>query len=787
MFKNNLKIAFRNLNKRKGFALINIIGLSLGVWCSFMIVLWVMDEFKQDAFHEKGTKIYQLLQNNIGQSGELQTMENTAYPIGDALVNQFPEFEEMTRLAGPHEWEVKISDEPVQIEIAATDPDFFNIFSLPLKEGNSESCLSDLNSIVISQELADNYFPEGNTVGKTIDLIVDVNKVAFTITGVFDNIPEHSSLQFDAVLPIDNYLPFNTHYDSWGNSWLTTYVLLKDDVPLGEINIKIADLPEKMADADWFNLFLQPFQDRYLYSKFENGKVVGGRIDYVKLFLIIAAFTLLIACFNFINLTTAWSARRSKEVGIKKVMGANKGSLSVQFFMESVVLVLTAVIVAVVLSKISMPMFNEIASKNISIDFSDPLLYTTLFALVLITAAFSGIYPALFLSSFNPVKALKGKIKGSLGQAALRKGLVITQFFLCMVMVVGTFVVYLQLKYIQNKNLGLDKENVIYMPMDTETYKHAQSLKAELAKYPGIMEVSASNAEFIDNMGRTGDPVWEGKNPETSPGFAIIDVDYNFLEMMRINLVKGRYFSPAFSTDSLNYIINEAAAKVMELENPVGKALSFWGDEGGKIIGVAKDFHFASLHNTIDPMIIRCRPSGTEFFYIKTEANKTKEVIANLEQLHTQFSSLPFRYHFLNETLEKVYDDEQKVEKLGGIFATLAILISCLGLFGLAAFTVNQRSKEIAMRKVLGASVTGLFNMMSKDFVKLILIALLIATPVSWYGLDDWIQGFAFHIDISWWMFIISGLMVLWIALMTVSYHTLKVARTNPVKSLRTE
>lgn len=775
------------MNKRKGFALINITGLALGVWCSFMIALWVIDEFKQDAFHEKGDRIYQLLQNNIAQNGELQTMENTAYPIGKALLDQFPEIEEMTRVAGPHEWELNISDQSVQAKIAAADPSFFNIFSFALKDGNSESCLLDLNSIVISKELADNHFPEGNVVGKTFDLIVDQNRVSFKITGVYDKIPEHSSLQFDAVIPIENYLPFNTHYDNWGNSWLTTYVLLNEGIPMGNVNQKISDLPKKMGDADWFKLFLQPFQDRYLYSKFENGTVTGGRIDYVKLFMVIAAFTLLIACFNFINLTTAWSVRRSKEVGIKKVLGANKRSLASQFLMESLVLVLLAVVLALIMAKLSIPMFNEIALKNITIDFSDPFLYMILTSLIIITSLFSGIYPALFLSSFNPIKALKGKIKSNSGQVVLRKGLVITQFILCMIMVVGTAVVYMQLSYIQNKNIGLDKENVIYVPMDTETYKHAKSVKTEVAKYPGIKKISTSNAEFLDNMGRTGDPVWEGKNPDSSPGFAIIDVDYDFLEMMDISLVKGRYFSPAFSTDSLNYIINESAAKVMELENPLGKSLSFWGDDGGKIVGVAKDFHFASLHSTIDPMIIRCRPSRSEFFYVKSEANKTKDAIASLEQVHRQFSSLPFNYHFLNETLEKVYEDEKKIETLGGIFAVLAIFISCLGLFGLAAFTVNQRTKEIAMRKILGASVTGLFNMMSKDFFKLILVALFIAIPISWKVMNEWIQGFAFHVDISWWMFALSGFMVLLVAFFTVSYHTLKAARTNPVKSLRTE
>ncbi len=788
MLKNHLKIALRSLAKRKGFALINSIGLALGIWCSLMIALWVMDEYEQDNFHENDERICQVLRNQPAEDGSIITGEGTAYPIGDALLEQIPEIENQTRVTYPRNATINISDKLSEVQMIAADPSFFNIFSFPLKEGAPENCLKDLRNIVISEALASNFFPEGDAIGKSLELTLEEEAVVFNISGVFKKLPEQSSLQFDMVIQIDNYLPFNSTYMSWGNSWMVTYVLLDGNASLEDVNKKIETLPKKMADVEWFTLHLQPFKDRYLYSKFEEGKVVGGRINNVYLFLIIAAFTLLIACFNFINLTTAWSIKRSKEVGIKKILGAGRRALMDQFVLESTILVAMAVLVAIFLTQLSLPVFNEIASKHLSADFTDFSFYAIIFGVALVTIVLSGIYPAFLLSSFDPVNALKGKVRKGVGPVLLRKGLVVAQFALSMILVAGTVVVFLQLRYVQNKNLGLDKENVLFLPLDSETWKHAKTVKSELATFSTIRQVSSASGNFMDSQGSTSDPVWEGKTPEAGQlWFSIMDVDFGLMKMLDIPLVKGRHFSQNFATDTLNYLVNEEAAKVMGMKEPIGKSLSFWGEEGGKIVGVVKNFHFTSLHNPIEPMIIRCRPSNTELVYIKSMPGKTKETIAQLEDVHKEFSSLPFNYEFLDETIQQGYKEEQKIQQLASIFSGLAIFISCLGLFGLAAFTANQRTREIAVRKVLGASVLSLFNLLSKDFLKLVAIAVLIAIPLTWYYLNDWIQCFAFHIDLTWWMFGMAGLMVSLVALATVSYQTLKAANRNPVKSLRAE
>ncbi|WP_373519917.1 FtsX-like permease family protein [Pricia sp.] len=786
MFKNHIKIAFRGLGKRKGFALINVIGLALGIWCTLLIALWISDELGKDRFHAKGDTISQVMTNVTSEEGEIDTWSGTGYPVAEALAEQIPEIETVVRSAGPRESILKVDEKKVGAQVIGADTGFFDMFSFPLKKGQTESCLTDLKSIVLSDEMALIYFPKGNAMGETINVMLDETAEPFLVTGVFEKIPRQSTLQFDAVVPLDNFLPMNNK--SWGNSWLTTYILHGEHTALDVLGQKIKNIHGEAGEDPWRTLSLQPLHDRYLYSKFENGKAVGGRIDYIILFGIIAMFTLLIACFNFINLTTARAVQRSKEVGIKKVLGAGKNALLGQFFMESVVLVLVSVLCAIVFALISMPLFNAITEKELTIDFSDPRLYGILAIIALATVLLSGLYPAFSLSSSKSINALNEKLKGNKGETVLRKGLVVFQFFLCMVMITGTLVVYLQLEYIQNKNLGLDKENILFMYMDNETYLKSQSMKAEFANFSGIEQVSLASSNFIDAGGTTSDPVWEGQSADDGQKwFSVLTVDFDLMEMLDIPVTNGRSFSPKFATDTLNYLVNEEAVKAMGLENPIGKSMSFWGDEGGKIVGTVKNFHFASLHNPIGPMIIRCRPTEAVMFYVKTMPGRTAEAMAHMEKVHRQFSGLPFTYNFLDETIEKGYKDEQKVQKLAGIFAFLAIVISCLGLFGLAMFTAHQRIKEIAVRKVLGANIAGLFQLLSKDFVKLVAIALFIAIPLAWYVMNDWIQGFAFHIDIQWWMFLFAGGILLLISLLTVSYQTLKVATTNPAKSLRTE
>ena len=786
MLKNHIKIAFRSLAKRKAFALINVVGLSLGLWCTLLIALWISDELDKDAFHIKGNQISQVMTNVGSDDGSVSTWDGTGYPVAEALMSQLPEIETAVRRTGPRGGLLKIGEKSIEAQLIGTDIGFFELFSFSLKEGEPKTCLKDLKSIVLSEEMVTMYFPDGEAMGKTVDLMLSEISEPYLVTGIFKKIPRQSTLKFDAVVPVDNFLPMNNK--SWGNTWVKTYVLHGEGADLDLLGKKLQHLPEEMGDDKWRTLSLQPLNDRYLYSKFENGQPIGGPIDDIILFAIIAIFTLLIACFNFINLTTALAVKRSKEVGVKKVLGAGRGSLLVQFFTESAVQVGISVVFAVLLAAVSMPMFNAITEKELIIDFSDGRIYGILVLISLATILFSGLYPAFSLSSVNGINALNEKLKGNKGENFLRKGLVVFQFFLCMLMITGTMVVYLQLQFIKDRNLGLDKENIVYMPMNHETYLKSKTFKAELANFSGIKELSSASSNFIDSWGTTSDPVWEGQSPDDGQQwFTILTTDFGLMEMLNIPIKEGRSFSPEYATDTLNYLVNEEAVKAMGMKDAIGKSLSFWGDEGGKIVGVVKNFHFTSLHNPIQPMIIRCRPAEPDLVYIKTMPGRTKEAIAHMEKVHAQFSSLPFAYHFLDETIGNGYKHEQKTQQLVGAFTALAIFISCIGLFGLVAFMANQRVKEIAVRKVLGASVFGLFNLLSKDFVKLVGIALLIAVPVAWYYMNEWIQGFAYHMAINWWLFALGGIMLLGVALITVSYETIRAVRTDPAKSLRTE
>ncbi|NJB70217.1 ABC-type antimicrobial peptide transport system permease subunit [Saonia flava] len=786
MIKNYLKIAWRNLLKNRVFSFINIFGLAVGLWCVFLIALWIMDEFGKDNFHSKGNQIAQVLTNIKNDDGSMATWDGTGYPVAEALSEQIPEIKAVIRRTGPRESILGQVEKSIGAQVIGADTGFFDMFSFPLSEGQPNQCLQDIKNIVLSEEMANHYFPNVNAMGQTINLMLDEVSEPFLITGVFKKITEQSTLRFDAVVPLDNFLPMNNK--SWGNTWVKTFVFYGENAALGQLGEKMKHLPAQMGDDDFRTLSLQPLKDRYLYSKFENGLPIGGRIDNVILFALIGIFILLIACFNFINLTTTWAVKRSKEIGIKKVLGAGKWTLIAQFLMEAMVLVLVSVCIAVFLTKISTPVFNTITEKQLHIDFTNIRFYGILAVISLVTVLLSGLYPAFSLSSLKSRNGLHEKLKDSRGETTIRKGLVVLQFFLCMAMIMGTLVVYLQLRYIQNKNLGLNKEHIVYMPMDNATYLQSGALKAELANFSGIEKVSSASSNFIDQGGTTSDPVWEGGTPQDGQKwFSIITSDFGLTEMLNIPIKEGRNFSSHFASDTLNYLVNQEAVEVMGLKNPIGKSLSFWGDEGGKIVGVTDNFHFASLHNSIGPMIIRCRPKETYLLYVKVRPGQTVGALAHMEKSHKMFSELPFHFRFLDEAIEKGYANEHRVQQLVGIFAVVSIIISCLGLFGLAMFTAQQRLKEVAVRKILGANIGSLFKLLSKGYLQLVGIALLIAIPLIWYVMNSWIQDFAFHIEIQWWMFGLVSALILFITLFTVSYHTLKLARTSPSKSLQTE
>lgn len=788
MFRNNLKTAFRIFKFEKSFTAINVIGLTAGIWCSILIALWVQHEYSFDRFHAKEDQLYRLLKNDFLDNNEIKTLPWTAYPIADVVVEEIPGVVDRVRCAEPEPLVLSMQDRFVKQIVIAADPNFFEVFSFPLIEGDPKSCLRDLSSIVISEQLANNHFNAESAIGKTISIYEGPYSMDFKVTGIFRKIPENSSMQFDVVLPVDNYLPFMSYPEHWGNSWLFTYIVLDRKANIKEVNDQLKELPERKVGAEWFTLMLQPYADQYLYAKIENGQVIGGRINYVIMFAMIAIFTLLIACFNFVNLTTARSARRSKEIGIRKVTGAGKGALIFQFLVESALLVGFSITMAVLLAQLSMPVFNEVTGKNMTIDFLNINFYKLLSAIVIVTLLLSGIYPAIFLASFQAIRALKGKLKKNTTEAMLRRGLVTFQFGLAVLLIAGTLAVFLQLTYIQNKDLGLDRENIIYVPMDFKSQPHYQSIKTEISRHSGIQAVSASDGDFMTELGTSSDPKWKDKDISEKHlnRFAIMDIDFGLLELLDIKMSQGRSFSPDFPADTSNFIINEEAAKTMGLEHPIGEDLEF-SRVKGKIVGVAKNFHFASLHEPIMPIILRCKPSSSALLYVKTRPAKTKEVLSYLEKIHDKHSDVPFAYHFLDKTLEQGYKKEMATQKLAGYFSILAIIISCLGLLGLASYSAERRTREMAIRKVMGAKVVNIVNLLLNEYLRLISIGLLIGIPIAYYWTKSWLNSFAYKVQLDWWVYALPGVLVFFVAFLTVSKLSLKTARTNPVDSLKND
>ena len=788
MFKHHLKIAFRSFRKEKAFTTINLLGLSLGICCTLLISLWVIDEYNFDRFHDKGDRIYQVIRNQNFENG-INTAFGTAYPIGDALEDNIPEVVAQTRVATLGNVAIEINGKQAEVQFRGTDASFFDIFSFPLKVGEPSTCLTKKESIVISKQLADSFFPNKSAVGEAVTVLVEGDtELTFYVSAVMEDFPENSSMQFDCMILLDNFLPFNPTHDSWGNSWLTTYVLLDKQAESIEVNEKIRHIPKEVAGVEWFTLLLHPFEDKYLRSEFQDGEVVGGRIDNVILFSIIATFSLLIACFNFINLTTARSAKRSKEIGIKKVLGAGKTTLLNQFTLESVLLTFGGIFVAILLTYLLLPWFNELTSKGLSVDLLNPFFYLTLGLITLGTIVLSGLYPAFFLSSFQPINALKGKINKKLGTYQVGKVLMVIQFSLSTMLIAGSLIVYQQLSYIHSQDLGINKEQVIYNPMDFNTLVNRKGFVQELSNHSAIMEVSAASGDFINWLGSSSDPFWEGKAPDAGQlWFAILNVDFGMLELMDIEVVSGRSFSKAYGTDTLNYIINEKAAEIMGLDDPLNKSMGFWGDEGGKIVGVVKNFHFLSLHSPIDPMIIRCRPNQTDLVYVKTAPGKTEEALLHMATAHEKFSTLPFNYYFLDETISNSYQQEHRIQQLAGSFSGLAILISCLGLLGLASYSAQQRIKEIAIRKVFGARLSNLIFILFHSYFRLIIIGIIISIPLVYSWGSSWLNNFAFSISISWWVYLLPVIIILGIAFLTISKISIRVAHNNPSDSLRNE
>ncbi|MEQ9438739.1 MAG: FtsX-like permease family protein [Cyclobacteriaceae bacterium] len=791
MFRHNFLLTFRNFQRYKGSFFINLIGLSTGLACTILIYLWVMDELRMDKFHENDAQLYQVMENEHYEI--ITTTTETDGILADALINEIPEVEYATT-ATPIWWFEKftlsIGEKNIKAIGRYAGKDYFNIFSYNLIQGDEDQVLSDKNTIVISEELAIRLFNTTlDVVGKPIEF---QHEQQFLISGIFRGTPPNSTDQFDFVLPFKIFQERNPQFADWGHSGPATYVVLKQGANIDHLNNKITEFAKpKHEGYSNTTLFLKPYSENYLYGKYENGVQAGGRIEYVKLFSIIAIFILIIACINFMNLSTAKASRRLKEVGIKKVMGANRKSLIFQYLGESMMMAFLSLITALTLALLLLPQFNEITGKQLQLNLDMNLILSVL-GIILFTGLMAGSYPAMYLSVFNPAKLLKGgssfvKVNNAVEEVWARQGLVIFQFMLSVILIVSVIVVYQQIEFVQSKNIGYDKDNIILFDMEGKVGENIEPFLSALKNIPGIVNASSCNSRMIGSYGSITGLDWEGKNSDNNISFENIEVNYGLIETLGIEMVSGRSFSRNFSSDVDNIILNEAAIKLMGFQDPVDKVIQLWGKDT-RIIGVTKNFHIQSLHEEVQPLVIRLVPDFTDYVFAKIEIGKEKETIEQLLQFYQAYNpGFVLDYRFLDLNYQALYVAEQRVSTLSKYFAGIAILISCLGLFGLASFTAEKRLKEIGIRKVLGSGNFGIVYLLSSDFTKIVLIAICIALPISYFLAGKWLESFAFSIEMKWWFFAGAGLLALVIAWLSVGFQTLKAARVNPVQCLKDE
>jgi len=787
MIKNYFKIAWRNLLHNKTFSLINIFGLALGMTCSLLIMLWLKDELKRDKFHANDKRLFRVMENQY-YSGDISTFPSSPGILAENIVKDVPEIEMASQMLWEEQPLFTVGDKFDKEKGRHVQKDFLRMFSFKLAKGDAATALARPDAVVISKSLANKYFKGEDPIGKMIKIDSKENVM---VTGVLEEIPELSSLKFDFLMSYDIWFKKNAWAKEWDNNGPRCYVMLAANTSVDKVNAKIKNYIKTKNKESNVELFLQNYGESYLYSNWDNGKQKGGRIDYVRIFSVVAIIILLIACINFMNLATARSLRRAREIGVRKVVGAGKRQLVAQFIGESMFVSFLALILSLLIVALILPSFNSLTEKHLAINLADPSFLLIVLGLTVVTGFISGSYPALFMSTLKPIIVLKGLLKFKSGATYFRKGLVVFQFALSIFLILGMIVIYRQIDYIHNKNLGFAKEELLYIPLEGELQKNFMTFKEELLKQPGIKYISSAQSSPLEVGSSTQGVRWPGKDTTKLILFSNNPITYDYVKTMGIELIGGRDFDPSYSLDSMNYLVNEAAAKKIGYKDPVGKELTVWGDKG-TIIGLMKDYHHNSLHVPIEPLILRLFKKSWNSYWgnviIKTEKGQTKQALASMERVYKKFNpGFPFKYYFTDDEIMNNYKAEYTVSKLSRYFAFLAIFISCLGLFGLVTFTAEQKTKEIGIRKVLGASVTGIIGMLSKDFIKLVLIAAVIAFPVAWWMMHKWLNDFEYRVNIGWWVFVVAGVAALLIALLTISFQSIKAAIANPVKSLRTE
>jgi len=781
MFKNYLKIALRNIRRHRVYSFINISGLAVGITCCILMLLWVQDEMSYDRFHENANEIYRILSERQS-AGEVFHSSQTPNALGPALKERYPEIVNFARFTGGFRGIIlKYGDKTFNNDrVGIADPSFFDVFTFPFVMGDPETALNNRYSMVITESMAQKYFGEDNPLGK----IIKIQKEDFEVTGVIKNVLLNSHIRFDFIYPLINLTGmWNADLESWTQSRVTTYIQLSESVPGKEVNEKITGIVNEHSQDENTNIYLQPLKRVHHFSKEVGGQ---GSITYVYIFIAIAFCILLIACINFMNLSTAGSASREKEIGMRKVIGAKRKDIIRQFLGESILLSFIALVLAVLLTSLVLPVFNTLSGKQLTLDFSgNGFIIPGLLIVTLFTGFTAGSYPALFLSAFQPVAIIKGALlRRGKSRSPLRTILVTVQFSITIVLIIVTTFIYSQLRYARNIDMGFDRRNIVVFGAGGKLWSNYDAAKSELLQSPDILSVSRAWPPFGTLQG-TEDVSWEGKSDDTKIIVHPYPVYYDFLETYTIEMVLGRFFSRQFSSDQNNYVINESALNTMGINSPIGKRLTFEGNEG-VIIGVIKDFHSGPLHNAIKPIVFKIEKN----VYISARINpkNTEGALTFLESKYNEYMpGRPFSYNFLDDYLAQSYGSEEKTGTVFRYFTILAIFISCLGLFGMASYVSEQRTKEIGIRKVLGASAAGVVILLSREFTKWVLLANIIAWPIGYYLMSKWLQNFAYSIPVTVWIFVFSGSLALMIALLTVGYQATKAATANPVKSLKYE
>jgi ABC-type antimicrobial peptide transport system permease subunit len=793
MLLNYLKIAWRNLVAGKSFSFINIFGLAIGMSGTCLIVLWLQNEISFDNFHTNKDRIYQVYGLSGNVDGEAFAISVTSQPLGPTLKKDYPEVENVTRVKGISSFLVTANDKSITgIEGNIVDPSFFQVFSFPLVKGAENKQLDNLHSIVITEKLAKKLFGEEDALNKTIQIDVADN---FIVTGILKDLPPNTDFSFEYLLPWDYLKKRGEGYnnESWLSNNTPTYVLLKSNTNVAAFEAKIKDISRRYAGRnDVWTHFLFPLSQWHLYSEFENGKSVGGRIEMVRTFGLIAAFILLIACINFMNLSTARSEKRAKEVGIRKAAGAGKGLLIGQFMMEAFLTASIAGIISLLIVQFALPSFNTLINTQLVIPYFNGAYWLWTLAFLVFTSLLAGSYPAFYLSSFNPIGIFKKQFKRTQAAVSPRKVLVVTQFTFAILLIISTMVVKNQVEYAQNREMGYSKNNLIHVNFVGDIEKNYSLIKQELLNSGIATSVTKTMDGITQNGSRTWGLRWPGEAPnDTNTTITLFSSDADFVKTANLKLIKGRDIDiNKYPTDSFAVLLNETAVKLMGFKDPIGQILSTKDAKTKwQVVGVVKDYVTGSPYEEIPPIVIEGPGAWFNTMHIKlNSAHSTADNLAKAEQIFKKYNAAyPFDYQFVDQEYANQFENEQRTKTLSGLFAALAIFISCLGLFGLASFVAEQRTKEIGIRKVLGASVPNLWGMLSKDFLVLVLISLFIASPLAYYFMNGWLQQYSYRTEISWWIFAAAGVGALSITLLTVSFQAIKAALVNPVKSLKSE